>query len=375
MTKSVLVIAKAFPPVVGGVESYSQWIVREYLRRNFIVVVVTQTTGASTWSKRVYPEGTIDLYNTGPGNQFFTFLSIYRKISYLDLSDFDFIHATTWRPAVALLPFLKNVSLVCTVHGREVLNYPLFLRSAMIAVLKRSRVVVTVSNATMEIAKGALRGKQPFGQWVCAFNGLSFCEAAANFRRPEHTLENLTTIFSLSRHVPRKNIQGCLLALAKVSQVSQLNFKYLIGGEGPLTDHLKKLVGDLGLEEKVEFLGHVADCELPSLYKQSDIFLHPQTHVGEGRDFEGFGLVIADALSFGCAVIAGQDGGPSDFINNEVTGLLIDGGDVDLLETRISKLMTDHEYRIGLGENGREYALANLSWSRHVDSILGALNY
>lgn len=177
-------------------------------------------------------------------------------------------------------------------------------------------------------------------------------------------------LLSLARHVPRKNIQGCIAALAQLHQEG-LDFEYHIGGRGPMMASLQAQVIEAGLAEKVKFLGYVADEAVPSLFMEADAFLHPQTNVGEGNDFEGFGLVIADAMSFGCTVLAGDAGGPRDFVRHEVNGLLVDGLNGPELIAEIRRLIIDHELRNRLGQEGRRFALHELDWTKHVRSLIG----
>lgn len=366
----IIVLAKAYPPVVGGVETYSEEIVRAYLQKGHDVTVVTQTKGEKGWGQKNYPEGVVSLFNTGPGGQatiFCEFLKELRKL--FKTGEFDLIHATTWRPAIALLPWHKG-KMVVTVHGREVLNYPFFLKPLMIKVLQVASQVVTVSSATMEIAREALFGREPQGFWHVAYNGISFPKAAReNDRAIESQTDGPISILTVARHVPRKNIDGCIRALAQMRDEG-LDFEYRIVGRGPMHESLKQLVEELEMGTRISFLGFVPDEDLPGLYRQSDLFLHPQTNVGDGIDFEGFGLVIADAMSFGCATLAGEAGGPSDFVRDGETGVLVNGLNQEEVTDAIRRLICDPDLRRNLSQNGREQALRDFSWSRHVNLIL-----
>ena len=92
----VLVIAKAFPPEVGGVESYSEFIARAYLKANVTPTVISQFKGRRGWHEINYPEGKIRVYNVGPGSQFRVFLRMRRACSsILSREKFDFLHPTT----------------------------------------------------------------------------------------------------------------------------------------------------------------------------------------------------------------------------------------------------------------------------------------
>lgn len=366
-----LVVAKAYPPVVGGVETYSEAVVRAYMRRGIVPTVMTQTKGKAGWREIDYPEGRIKIFNTGAGNQPWVFARLlWAMLGAFPRANFEFMHATTWRPALALLPFARSTPLLITVHGREVMNYPRILMRPMIELLRRADAVVTVSNATMKVAEVALHGKKANGRWGVAFNGISYPDEAKQYVRVASTAESRVRLVSLARLISRKNIQGCISALADLREEGINQFEYWIAGKGPLEHELQALVHSLHLEEHVRFLGRVPEEELTRLYQGADIFLHPQTNVGEGNDFEGFGLVIADAMSFGCAVVAGDSGGPRDFVKHNNTGLLVDGLNADELKSAIRSLIIDPALRSRLSESGRDYALSTLSWDSHVENIL-----
>lgn len=372
MDRSILVLAKAYPPVVGGVETYSESIVRAYLRIGIAVQVITQTLGESGWSTTDYPEGRVLIFNTGPGGQAITFLKLLLATARARRAKrFDFIHSTTWRAAIASLPAWRGGRSIITVHGREILNYPWFLRRPMESILAHADTVITVSNATHTMARAALRTDR-YDHWRTAFNGISHPTEASEFHRPQAEEGRPIRILSLATLVPRKNIQGCLQALNELKNAGTTNFEYLIAGKGPMMTILKDMTRKFGLEGKVTFLGYVPDSELPNLYKKTDIFLHPQTDIGDGNDFEGFGIVIADAMSFGCTVIAGSHGGPSDFISHRINGILVDGTDHKSVIESLKEAIHNREFRKKLGTKAKEFSLSDLSWDNHAMQVIGA---
>ena len=100
-------------------------------------------------------------------------------------------------------------------------------------------------------------------------------------------------------------------------------------------------IGRLGLQELVTMLGYVDDDDVPDLYRWADVFAHPHTNEGEGNDFEGFGIVIADAMHFGCVAISGRAGGPSELIQDGTDGYLVDGSRVDDIVTAFERLIAE----------------------------------
>lgn len=374
MMKRILVIAKAYPPIAGGVETYSEAIVRSYLRSGYQVTLLTQTRGARGWRHIDYEEGVVKCYNTGSGGQYkVCALFLYQLMSNINLSDYNFCHATTWRPAIALLPWFKHIKVVLTIHGREVMNYPPLIGYVMKYILKRATSVISVSKQTKIIALDAL-GANPKGNWDYAFNGISYPDRALGFDNTSRQHSNPVKILSFARHVPRKNIQGCIKALSYLHKHENIRFQYTIAGHGSMTEALKQYVKDCRLDHCVKFLGYIEEREIPKLYMDNDIFLHPQINIGEGSDFEGFGLVIADAMSFGCAVVAGEAGGPKDFIAHKENGLLVDGLNEEEVIGGIRSVILDAGLRCRISKNAQIYACENLRWENHISKILNSIS-
>ncbi len=366
----ILINAKAFPPVVGGVESYSEFIARAYLKAGHEPTVITAFNGKSGWSDRHYPEGTIKVLNTGIGSQPVVFAKMLAATAWVRLTRrFDFLHATTWRAALAALPYRGKMPMVLTVHGQEVLNYPFFLKKYMIKVLKSVDYLVTVSNVSMEAARSALFGHIANGEWQVDFNGLSYLNEAEAFERPPRDPARLR-IVSFARLVERKNIQGGLLALARLRDEGITNFHYTIAGNGPLRGKIEQMIDELELRDFVTMAGYVKEKDIPDLYRNTDIFLHPQTAPDTGRDIEGFGLVIADSISFGAAAVVGKDGGPKDFVKHDERGLVVDGNKITEITDALRLLLTNTATLERLSSQGRKWCLENLSWDRHVSQIL-----
>lgn len=367
----VLVFAKAYPPTVGGVESYSEHVARGYAGAGLSPIVVTSFKEKSGWTVRQYPEGDVRILNLGVGSKSVVFAKMLIAALYLRLTTrFSFSHATTWRPALALRWCCGNAPMVVTVHGREVLIVPRLLRVAMVRTLRAAQLVIAVSQTTLKLASGAIGTAQRQGEWHVDFNGISYRDRATAFKRPAKDAREPLQILSFARLVERKNIDGCLRALALLRNEGWTNFRYTIAGTGPLRDKLQRLISDLELDDLAEMTGYVGDDKVPELYEKADVFLHPQTSGDTGHDVEGFGLVIADAMSFGATAIVGRDGGPADFVRHGERGLVVDGRQISEIADAIRSLLQDRCLLGRLGLNGRAWVLENLSWDAHTHFVV-----
>jgi glycosyltransferase involved in cell wall biosynthesis len=110
---------------------------------------------------------------------------------------------------------------------------------------------------------------------------------------------------------------------------------------------------------------------MPVHYVNADLFLHPQTHAHDKRDFESFCIAIADAMAFGLPVIGGKDGAPADYIQHGVNGWLVDGNDVNAIANYIQEALTNDRLRRSMAEYARNFAKERFSWDAHVETLLG----
>lgn len=113
---------------------------------------------------------------------------------------------------------------------------------------------------------------------------------------------------------------------------------------------LHEQVRRLGLAGRVDFRGHQDD--IASVYGDLDVLVHASTAP------EPFGLVVAEGMAAGLAVVAADAGGPAEVITPGVDGLLYPPGDVAALATHLETLRDDAKLRERLGDGGRHRARA-----------------
>lgn len=105
-----------------------------------------------------------------------------------------------------------------------------------------------------------------------------------------------------------------------------------IAGDGPLKDELHKLANDLGLADRVRFLGWRNDRE--KLLAACDIVAFPSR-------YEPFGTVTVDAWAMKKPLVAADAQGPAAYVDHEVNGMLIPKDDVEALVTAIKRLIDE----------------------------------
>ncbi len=179
--------------------------------------------------------------------------------------------------------------------------------------------------------------------------------------RTKYDLGEGRWMLTIGRLVEHKGQDQAIRALALLRD-SEPELRYALAGSGEFGKTLRALAGELGVEDRVRFLGHVSDEELPALYNVADIY------VGASRvavnHVEGFGISLVEAAASAIPVIAGREGGMPEAVVDEVTGLLVDPYDSAALAVAVQRLLHSPELARRLGEEGRRIAESRYSWRR-----------
>lgn len=140
----------------------------------------------------------------------------------------------------------------------------------------------------------------------------------------------------------------------------------LIAGDGPFRGALEARASQLGLGDRVKFLGQQDHDRMPELFALADIVL--------GTSFvnETFGITLCEALAAQRAVIASDFGGFREVVKHRETGLLVPPQDPRALATAIDELLRDPLKRAKFGEAGRRDVAARFSWPAVVQRVLAA---
>ena len=370
MQPTVLILAKGIVPDPGGIETYSDQVAQAYSALGFDVTVISCFHGPRGCSRR----RSARIVNVGAGRQAMVFVRMVRAAIRYRMSQTTptFIHATTWRAAVPALMLFPRVPLVISVHGREVTEMSPVVVVLMRLVFRAATRVLAISRTTLEAATLRIPGLS--SKAIVSWNGVG---SSAETTSPEQRVTKSTTetchILTVCRLVPRKNVEGVLRALAVLNETGCTAWNYSIAGGGPDYEHLVRTRDDLGLRNKVRFRGTVTDQQLVDLYRSADIFVHPQTSGRTGRDIEGFGLAIADAMAWGLPVIVGRDGAPGEYISHGITGYVVNGADFNEIATTLKFLIQNRDVCTSVGRAAAEWVNTNLTWTRHVNNLVEAL--
>jgi glycosyltransferase involved in cell wall biosynthesis len=125
--------------------------------------------------------------------------------------------------------------------------------------------------------------------------------------------------------------------------------RLLIAGRGPQGASLEALMRELGLADRITFLGEVSERERRLLLHACDVFVLPSTDRSEA-----FGIAQLEAMACGKPVVASDLPTGVRLVNRDgVTGMLVPPGDPDALAGALNELLEDEQLRAGLGKAAR----------------------
>jgi len=124
----------------------------------------------------------------------------------------------------------------------------------------------------------------------------------------------------------------------------------------------KQLIADLGIEDRVNFLGVLTGRSKLDAFHRTDLLCHPTF-------YDTFGLVILEAMACGKPVVATNWASIPTIIDDGRTGFLVEPHDAMAVADRIAELAADLRLRQRMGELGREKFLHDFNLPRHIERM------
>ncbi len=168
-------------------------------------------------------------------------------------------------------------------------------------------------------------------------------------------------VFSVGRLSRRKGFDQVIRAIAQL-RAEHLPVRYVIAGVGEDADYLGGLIRDHGVQGAVHMLGAVDAPDLARWMNAYVVFAMPNREIN--GDNEGFGMVFIEAAACGKPSLAGEPGGTSSAVLNEVTGLRVDGTSLAAVTVGLRRLVTEPEWAASLGQAGLQRVSKEFDWSR-----------
>jgi phosphatidylinositol alpha-1,6-mannosyltransferase len=141
------------------------------------------------------------------------------------------------------------------------------------------------------------------------------------------------------------------------------DLRYIIVGEGHDEQRLRVLAKDLGVTERIGFVGAMRDDELPEAYATSTIYLGA-SRVDKEINAEGFGISFVEAGASGVPSVAGDSGGVRSAVRDGETGIVVPPTEPDAISDAIRSLLLNPDRRKQMGRAGRHAVETHYNWDR-----------
>ena len=353
-----LVVTRTFPPEVGGMQNLMWGLARSLSKLNLIKVFADYNEGHEEFDKTV--SFSIERVSG------IKILRKYRKASlineYLNQNPkVSCIVADHWKS----LELIKtNKKKICLIHSKEI-NHKKGsrLNQKVLNVLNNVDHVIANSNFTKKLAVDL--GVEEKKILVINPGVDPIKEIPKNdLKKAEEILKGKKhRLITVSRFEKRKNHEKVIMAIRNLKEIYP-DIVYTCIGTGDDEESLKKLVIELKLEDQINFLKDVPSDFKNALVAKSHIFIMPS--IIHKKSVEGFGIAFVEAAQYGIPSIGGKDGGASDAIIHEKTGLICDGNNLDEIYSSIDDLFKNNKY-LEYGKAAKENS-QNFLWEKIIES-------
>ncbi|MCC7196113.1 MAG: glycosyltransferase [Gemmatimonadaceae bacterium] len=254
----------------------------------------------------------------------------------------DVIHAHWWFPSglAAALAHPRSPTVV-TLHGSDV---RLAARSALAPKLMRfaCRRAAAVTAVSTWLASEAQR--------IAAVNVAAIAPMPVEDAAPGTSAPRTKSVLFVGRLNEQKGARDVLDALRLLPGDVTADFV----GDGGLRAELEAAAASAGMERRIRWHGQLPPSEVATRYRSAGAVVVPSRE-------EGLGLVAVEAQIAGTPVVAYASGGLPDIVENLISGLLVEPGNVAALAEAIGRVLNDGALAATLAAGGRERAAARFS--------------
>ncbi len=182
----------------------------------------------------------------------------------------------------------------------------------------------------------------------------------AGFAPKKHSARDRPTILFVGRIGPRKGVPWLLRGFAPLAGRAKLRLV------GPIEPGMRNLMAGEPLSN-VEISGSLRGDALREAFAGADIFCLPSIE-------EGFALAILEAMAAGLPVVATEETGCAEAIDNGVEGLVVAARDPAAITDALASLIDDPDRGRGMGKAARARAARDFGWDRYGARALAIYN-
>ena len=363
-----LIVTRNFPPNVGGIQVLLGGLSESLVRHGPVKVFTYEADNSNDYDNK--SSASIERVKG---------IKLFRKFRKANLVN-DFIKSKSniraviadhWK-SLELIKFenLKKTKVFCLLHSKEI-NHEIgtTLNKRLIKSTNSADFIIANSNFTKNLAiKVGINASKIH----VIFPGINEPKNLNNdYLDQAKKIFNTSfpKIITVSRLDKRKGHDKILMLIKNLRPLFP-KIKYVSVGFGEEENSLLKLTNELDVGKNIIFLKNI-DTELKyALLNEANLFLMPSRI--EGKSVEGFGISYIEAASYGLGSIGGKDGGASDAIDHQKTGLICDGADLNSIYDSVINFFKDENF-IKFGDNAKKFS-EKFHWDKIVKNYLKLIN-
>lgn len=185
-------------------------------------------------------------------------------------------------------------------------------------------------------------------------------------QRDGSAMDDPVVILCVGRAVPKKGLDTLVSALAQMPP--DITWRLVHIGDGPQLDHLKKMAAELGLEDRIQWLGPQPQEVVLANYRTADVFVLPSVVADDG-DRDGLPNVLLEAHSQGLPCISSHLPGVAELIADGISGLLTPPGDAASLAQALTAVASDPRRRQQMGRAAMARVRDEFSLDEHISRL------
>ena len=322
-----LIVTRSFPPELGGMQNLMWGLTNELSKHYMLKVFADYFVNHKDFDKKV----SFSIERVGGIKLFRKYRKAHLINEFIKENKVKCIIGDHWK---SLELIKSNKKKICLIHSKEINhNKDTNLNKRVLNVLNNVETVVANSKFTKDLAIsfGVQEDK------IIVINpGVDPIQELdkETIDKVENLLKHKTPrLITVSRFDKRKNHEKVIMSLRNLKQIYS-DIIYICVGYGDEEANIKKLVEELDLKKQVIFFKDISNNLKNSLIAKSNVFVMPS--IIYKKSVEGFGIAYVEAAQYGIPSIGGKDGGASDAINHEKTGLICDGNNLDEVYSTIN---------------------------------------
>ena len=226
----------------------------------------------------------------------------------------------------------SDLKTVTTLHGTDitVLGQDESLKALIRLAIHQSDAVTAVSNDLIQETRKLLDIATPIELTYNFVDKRVYYPRDAVSMRADFAAPNEKILMHISNFRPVKRVSDVVDIFHSVSK--KVPSKLLLVGEGPELSKIQHYITELGLEDRVHFLGKQED--VAQVISMADVLLLPS-------EKESFGLVALEAMACGVPTVGSNAGGIPELVTHGETGFLASVGDVAAMSAYAEQLLLD----------------------------------